>query len=144
MADTRLVVPVPRAVLIRMGKVLRDIRRLPILPVLLLSLVVVAGITAPWISPHSATRGNLRERNLPPVWSGPQITLKTVVGEVEVTKGQENASPTLTAGPEVQIARIQPFNPLTMRHQITLEKAREIKEDAALGEELEVVTREGR
>jgi peptide/nickel transport system permease protein len=91
-------------------------RRLPIIPVLLLSLVVVTGITAPWISPHSAIKGNLRERTLPPAWEGPQIALKTVVEEVELGRGHK---------------------------QITLEKAREIRADVALGDGVEVVTREG-
>jgi peptide/nickel transport system permease protein len=44
-------------------------RRLPLIPIFLLSLFVVTGITAPWISPHNPTRGNVRERNLPPAWA---------------------------------------------------------------------------
>ena len=47
-------------------EVLRAARKLPILPVLLLSLVVVVGILAPWVSPHSPTKGDLSDRMIPP------------------------------------------------------------------------------
>ena len=61
----------------------RTVRRLPVLPVFVLGVVVVAGIFAPWIAPHDPTKGDLRDRNLPGFWSGDQTTMKIVVEEVE-------------------------------------------------------------
>ena len=46
----------------------RALRRWPIVPVLLLSLVVVSGVTAPWIAPENPRKGDLRARMAPPVW----------------------------------------------------------------------------
>ena len=116
MADTAIVVPAPRPARSRIAKVLRDIRRLPIIPVLLLSLVVVTGIIAPWISPYNPETGDLADRNLPPAWGGPSTTPRLVVEEVE----------------------------LAIKHrQISLEDAREIQGDVALGDTVEVVTRQG-
>ena len=57
--------PVPA----RIARTARKVWRLPLVPIFLLSVFVVTGITAPWISPHDPTRGNVRERNLPPAWS---------------------------------------------------------------------------
>ena len=116
MAGTIVAFPALEAARLRVGRVLRVMGRLPIIPSLLLTLVVVTGVTAPWISPHSPTLGKLPDRNLPPAWAGPEITLKTVEEEVEVGRAHR---------------------------QITLEKAREIREDAALGEGVEVETRRG-
>ena len=88
-----------------------------IIPVIILTTVVIAGITAPWISPHHPTRGDLRDRLLPPVWGGEQTTLKLVMeGRVQIGSGHK---------------------------QITLEDARELKEDAVVGGNVEVVIRLG-
>ena len=116
MAVSPVAAPVVQAVRLRVGRILRAMRRLPVIPALLLALVVVTGITAPWIAPHSPTLGQLPDRSLPPAWSGPEITVKTVVEEVEVGRAHR---------------------------QITLEEAREIRPDAALGEGVEVVSRRG-
>jgi peptide/nickel transport system permease protein len=56
----------------------RAFRSWPVVPVFLLSLVVISGVTAPWIAPHDPDRGNLRERNLPPYWTGAASAFKTV------------------------------------------------------------------
>ncbi len=45
------------------------LRRLPLIPIIILALFVVTGIAAPWIAPHDPERGNIRERTLPPAWS---------------------------------------------------------------------------
>jgi peptide/nickel transport system permease protein len=92
------------------------LRRWPVIPIFLLALVLVTGILAPWISPHSATIGYLKERNLPPVWLGPEYSLKIVV-----------ETPALG-----QIG-----------NQIALKEAREINGAVQLGETIEVRTREG-
>ncbi len=43
-------------------------RRLPLIPMFVLVVFVVSGITATWIAPHDPERGDLRARNAPPVW----------------------------------------------------------------------------
>ena len=100
----------------RAAKLLRGARRLPLIPVFLLSLVIVTGITAPWISPHSHETGSLGERIQPPFWTGPVVAMKTVVEKVELGK---------------------------WHRQVSFEEAIETNEDVALGDEVEVVTREG-
>jgi len=96
------------------GKVWLAVRVWPILPVLLLSLVVVAGVAAPWIAPHDPERGILRERNLPPVWAGEVTTFKTVA-EMVALEDQGRL--------------------------ISLSNAQKINPQAALGESIETVTR---
>jgi peptide/nickel transport system permease protein len=66
--ETGRIVVAPVPVHARAARIWRGLRRLPVIPVLLLSLVVIAGITAPWISPHDPEVGSLRERTLPPAW----------------------------------------------------------------------------
>ena len=56
----------PRRVSVR--SILQRLKRAPLLPLFLLSLVVFAGVLAPWISPQSPRRGDLRERMTPPMW----------------------------------------------------------------------------
>ena len=53
-----------------LGGIWHALRTWPILPVVLLSMVIVSGVAAPWIAPHDPDRGILRERNLPLFWSG--------------------------------------------------------------------------
>jgi peptide/nickel transport system permease protein len=60
--------------------ILRFMRRVPIIPIFLLSLVTVAGILAPWIAPENPRRGDLRARHQPPAWLGDRI-IKTGVGD---------------------------------------------------------------
>ena len=115
MADAIIFAP-PQTARTRIARAVRAGRRLPIIPIFILLLVVVAGITAPWISPYHPTKGTLADRNLPGFWGREQSTLKTVVEEVEVGIGHR---------------------------QINLEDARKIQEDAALGDQVKVVTRAG-
>ena len=56
--------PVP----LRMVRRAWRLRRLPLIPIMILALFVVTGIAAPWIAPHDPERGNIRSRNLPPAW----------------------------------------------------------------------------
>ena len=98
----------------RLFRVLRALRRAPILPIFFLGVVVVAGVTAPWISPHDPTRGTLTDRNLPGFWSDDQTAFKLIVEEVEF-------------GLDFK--------------EISLEDAREVDPNAALGGEVEVVVR---
>lgn len=68
MADSAEVFLPREGAVLRARRTFRSIRRLPVIPVVLLLIVVVAGITAPWISPSDPNSGNLRNRNLPPAW----------------------------------------------------------------------------
>jgi len=59
----------PKRSALSLNKLMRGLRRWPILPVLLLSLVVVAGVAAPWIAPENPRKGDLRARMSPPAVS---------------------------------------------------------------------------
>ncbi len=60
------VAPVPAT--IRIGRKLWRMRRLPLIPIFILTLFVVTGIGAPLIAPHNPERGDIRARNVPPAW----------------------------------------------------------------------------
>ena len=49
-------------------QVLRRMGQLPILSVLVLSIVVVCAIMAPWIAPHEPLVSRPQDRLEPPVW----------------------------------------------------------------------------
>ena len=68
----------------RLASTYRVFRRWPVIPVLLLSLVLFAGIAAPWISPHDPNKNSLPERRLPPFWyeARTEIATRTVVQRV--------------------------------------------------------------
>ncbi len=53
---------------LRPAVLLRYARRLPIIPVLVLTLVVADGVLAPWLSSHNPRVGELSERLHPPMW----------------------------------------------------------------------------
>ena len=99
-----------------MAKALRRLRRWPVIPILLLLLMTVTGITADWIAPHDPTNGDLSDRVLPPFWGGETTIEKLVVEEVELGQGYR---------------------------QIALDEARKTKADVSLGDRLDVVIREG-
>ncbi|MCY4417578.1 MAG: ABC transporter permease [Chloroflexi bacterium] len=66
-AEATLVVqPVP--VPVRIARRAWRLRRLPLIPMLILAVFIATGIFAPLIAPHDPERGSLRERNLPPAW----------------------------------------------------------------------------
>ena len=73
----------PRPARVRVANRLRAVRRLPVIPIFLLSLVVVAGIGAPWISPHDPIDDDLRARSRPPAWVSERGELKTVVERLD-------------------------------------------------------------
>ncbi len=52
----------------RTASVLHALRRWPIMPALILIALIVGGIFAPLIAPHSPTQSDLQLRNAPPVW----------------------------------------------------------------------------
>ena len=117
MADATIFVPRQPA-RARVMRAVRAGRRLPIIPIFVLLVVLVAGITAPWISPHNPTKGVLADRYLPGFWGKEQSTLKTVVERVERGVGQEH-------------------------QEISLRNARAINPDAVVGDQVRVMTRRG-
>ncbi len=109
--ETTDILAPPKPRLISLPGIWRALRVWPIVPVFLLSLVLVSGIAAPWVAPHDPDRGNLRERNLPPFWSGPESALKTVAASVALEE---------------------------QGRLITLRNAQEIDPQAAVGDTVEV------
>ena len=95
---------------------LRVLWRFPIIPVFFLSLLVITGVFAPLVAPYDPKMGSLRDQSLPPVWVGDQTSLKSVVQKVDI--GRE-------AG------------------QITLNAAQKINPIAAIGDQVEAVTKPG-
>lgn len=52
------------------GAAWRFVRRYPVIPIVVLVTLVLAGLLAPWIAPFSPTIGNLRDKQLPPMSRG--------------------------------------------------------------------------
>ncbi len=46
----------------------RFVREWPLIPGAMVAILIIAAITAPWISPHNPLRGNLMKSGQPPVW----------------------------------------------------------------------------
>ncbi len=92
----------------------RKLKRLPIIPLLILGLVVFAGLFAPLLAPHDPEKGELRERNMPPAWSGGETSLKTVVERMTINERTTS---------------------------VTLSDAQEVDASAQLGDQIKVFTR---
>jgi peptide/nickel transport system permease protein len=73
-----------------------------VVPVFLLGLVVFAGIFAPLIAPHDPESGELRERNIPPAWSGGEKSTKVVVERMTIN--ERRTSVTLSEAQEIEPA----------------------------------------
>jgi len=85
-ADLSGIVIAPPTRRARLSEVYRKLKRWPVVPVFLLGLVVFAGLFAPLIAPHDPESGDLRERNIPPAWSGGEQAIKTVVERVTINE----------------------------------------------------------
>lgn len=69
--------------LVRIGKWVREIRRLPLFPVtMLLVFLLIPAVFAEIIAPHNPRRGDLDDRLVPPAWSGDVVSMRTVVERV--------------------------------------------------------------
>ena len=69
--------------LARIGKWVREIRRLPLFPVtMLLIFLLIPAVFAELISPHNPRRGDLDDRLVPPAWSSDVVSYRTVVETV--------------------------------------------------------------
>ena len=110
-ADLTGIVIAPPTRRARAAEVYRKLRRWPVVPVFLLGLVVFAGIFAPLIAPHDPESGELRERNIPPAWSGGEKSTKIVVQKMSINE---------------------------RRTSVTLSEAQEIDPAAQIGDEIEV------
>ncbi len=100
-------------------RVIRNLRRRHIIlavSVFLLALVAGTGIFANWIAPHDPHRGVLADRKLPPAWLDERTTSKAVV---------EFPQPGMS------------------HQQISISRAQRIDRNAALGDQVTVVLREG-
>jgi len=104
-ADLRGIVIAPPTRRARLSGVYRKLKRWPVVPVFLLGLVVFAGLFAPLISPHDPETGDLRERNIPPAWSGGEQAIKTVVERVTINERTTSVtlSDALVSNPNAQI-----------------------------------------
>ena len=113
--DTKVIVLAPPSVRIRIARVIRTLRRWPLIPVALLLIVLVSGIGANWLAPHDPENaGDLSDRVQPPFWGAATYLEKTVVEKVGV--GQRF-------------------------REINLEEARAIKEDVVVGDRVDVEIR---
>ncbi len=113
-ADLSGIVIAPPTGVQRAAGAYRKLRRWPLIPIFLLSLVLSAGIFAPLLAPHNPEKGELRDRNIPPAWSNGETAVKTVVEQVSIN--QRTTS-------------------------VTLSDAREVDPNAQLGDRLEVFVR---
>jgi peptide/nickel transport system permease protein len=64
-------------------------RRFPLFPLaVLLIILIIPAAFAELISPYDPRRGNLSERLLPPVWSGGEVSVRTVVEQINLENRQ--------------------------------------------------------
>ena len=94
-----------------------------IIPVFILTMVVVAGITADWISPYDPNVGDPNHRLQPGFWGYEPVPPVIVTKEV--------------------VAVISPIDIEKQKVQITEFNARQIDPNAVIGDKLDVVVREG-
>jgi peptide/nickel transport system permease protein len=92
------------------------LRRWPILPIVILTTLVVVGVFAPLVSPYDPLLIDLSARNTPPFWVEAETELRTVAQRVDKLSAED-------------------------RLKISLRDARKIKEDVAVGDVIEIITR---
>ena len=112
-ADLSGIVVAPPTTMERAAGVYKKIRRLPLIPVFLLSLVVIAGVFAPILAPHDPEKGELKERNIPPAWSGGEKSVKVVVERMSINERTTSVTlvDALKINPATQIGdEIEIFN----------------------------------
>ena len=109
----------------RIGRGIKELRRYPVLPVLVLLLVlVIPAIFADVIAPFDPIQDDLGHRLQPPGWVGPKVITKTVVDRVQ--DGQTEIS--LTG------AR-------TLRQGTGLGRSPNLRENVTAGDEVQIVIR---
>lgn len=85
-ADLSGIIVAPPTAMEKAAGIYKKIKRLPLIPVFLLSLVVIAGVFAPILAPHDPEKGDLRDRNIPPAWSSGEKSVKTVVERMSINE----------------------------------------------------------
>ena len=114
MADATVFAPTQPVWVRAFKAVLRWRRPVLIIPVFILTLVVVAGVTADWIAPHHPEKGQLVDRLAPPFWNGEITEIRTVVPgsplqKTEVTSDQiteydaRRINPNVTVGSQITV-----------------------------------------
>lgn len=53
----------------RINRVAKVVRRMPLIPSLIILVFILVALLAPLIAPHSATQGSLSEKYIPPMWA---------------------------------------------------------------------------
>ena len=129
---TNGIVVVPETLGARVRRAVRQLRRLPLIPVFILMVLVVCGITAPWISPEDPVNGDLSDRVLPPFWEGAKYLPKTVVEERAIGQGLR----------EVEIGSSDFEEAVAAEEALAIKEGRPVRE-IGLGDQLLVKTREG-
>jgi peptide/nickel transport system permease protein len=104
-ADLSGIIVAPPTAMEKAAGIYKKIKRLPLIPVFLLSLVVIAGVFAPILAPHDPEKGDLRDRNIPPAWSSGEKSVKIVVERMSINERTTSVtlSDALKADPNVQI-----------------------------------------
>jgi peptide/nickel transport system permease protein len=93
------------------------LRRWPVAPIVILSVLVVVGVFAPFFAPHDPLLTELVERNTPPFWIGVQTEFRLVAQQVDKLSAED-------------------------RHKISLRDARKKGfADAKVGETIELTVR---
>jgi peptide/nickel transport system permease protein len=85
-ADLSGIIVAPPTAMEKAAGIYKKIKRLPLIPVFLLSLVVIAGVFAPILAPHDPEKGDLTDRNIPPAWSSGEKSVKTVVERMSINE----------------------------------------------------------
>ena len=83
MADASLAARRPRSLVPSWQTISYVLRRWPVFPLIIIFVLLVVGIFAPWISPHNPLEIDLEARNSPPFWYEPEMTNVTVMQKVD-------------------------------------------------------------
>jgi len=104
-ADLSGIIVAPPTAMEKAAGIYKKIKRLPLIPVFLLSLVVIAGVFAPILAPHDPEKGDLTDRNIPPAWSSGEKNVKIVVERMSINERTTSVtlSDALKVNPNVQI-----------------------------------------
>jgi peptide/nickel transport system permease protein len=101
------VVRAPWYAIPRIWQGLGTARRLPLFPIsVLLIVLIIPTFFAEFIAPYDPRRGDLSERLLPPVWSGGEVRVRTVVEEIN-RENRQNETLLSDAQREVRIGDAQ-------------------------------------
>ena len=123
MANATVLTPSQPVIVRALRAMARWRRPVLIIPVFILTMVVVAGITADWISPYDPNVGDPNHRLQPGFWGYEPVPPVIVTKEV--------------------VAVISPIDIEKQKVQITEFNARQIDPNAVIGDKLDVVVREG-